>query len=319
MSITEEQIQEFKETGLLVIDEVLTQDEVENARNNLHKQLLHFNIDHTSIINQEAKSKDLIKFYEPRLKSPASRIFYSKWKLLDVHLHNNVIKNMNTLLNATYNSNSKDFQHPFGKFNKSLCYVDRICYRLPDHIYSEGGLSLHLDRNPLDPYLLNSKTPLKKWRPIQAFVSLTDQYGGESGGLRVVKNFHKTIDDYFSKSSIIDKCEGGEFFRMHGHNYDSLHKECHPVNAPAGSLVLWDNKLPHETCDKLTSLDTREVVYVGFLPSVEINKKYVAEQLNAIKQNIPPPAYITDKKETSDRDWDEKDLNLDQKHCLGFL
>ncbi len=30
----------------------------------------------------------------------------------------------------------------------SLVYFDRICWRLPDHIQSEGGLGLHLDLNP---------------------------------------------------------------------------------------------------------------------------------------------------------------------------
>ena len=34
-----------------------------------------------------------------------------------------------------------------------LLYIDRVCYRLPDSVQAEGGLGLHLDRNPLDPYL----------------------------------------------------------------------------------------------------------------------------------------------------------------------
>jgi hypothetical protein len=45
---------------------------------------------------------------------------------------------------------------------------------IKDVVHSEGGLSLHLDRNPLDPYLLLSGG-LEKWRPIQGFVCLTGE------------------------------------------------------------------------------------------------------------------------------------------------
>lgn len=56
-------------------------------------------------------------------------------------------------------------------------------YRLPDHIQAEGGLGLHLDRNPYDPYLLCPTVTKKllKYRPIQSWIGLTDHYGSKSG------------------------------------------------------------------------------------------------------------------------------------------
>jgi hypothetical protein len=48
-----------------------------------------------------------------------------------------------------------------------------VHWRLPDIIKQEGDLSGYFDRNPYDPYLMKSGD-LKKWKPIQAFVSLTD-------------------------------------------------------------------------------------------------------------------------------------------------
>ena len=37
-------------------------------------------------------------------------------------------------------------------------------------------------------------------------------------------------------------------------------------------MVLWDYRLPHATSDRLEGSDSREVVYLGFLPSVEVNE-----------------------------------------------
>ena len=77
----------------------------------------------------------------------------------------------------------------------------------------EGGLNLHLDRNPHDPYLEKS-TGLSKWLPIQAIVCLTDHYDGDSGGLKVVPGFHKEIVKYFHESGKASSCSSGEFYRL---------------------------------------------------------------------------------------------------------
>lgn len=324
--LTREQIEEYHKNGVLVIENVLTEEEIEAARRDLHKQLLTFGIDHDKVLNGEQKLNE-----DGRIKGSPSKIFYGKWKI-DVHLHDRVYAYVRALMEETYFMNTPPYNHPFGETNDILPYIDRICWRLPDHIRQEGGLSLHLDRNPFDPYLeklydkLDSdyKSGLKKWRPIQAFISLTDQFGSQSGGLRVVKGFHTRIDQYFSK--LKPECSsGGEFYRMGDKSHTLLQKELEPINAPKGSLVLWDNRLPHATTDLYEGFDSREVVYVGWLPNTNLNKKYWLEQAICIKKNIPPPAYMDREKnpknhdyEKADRDWELNDLSPEQKIMLGL-
>lgn len=200
----------------------------------------------------------------------------------------------------------------------------------------------HLDRDPVDPYLLHVKpkpaggadkaahgsisavaaaaspvaSGLSKWRPIQAFVCLTDHFGGDSGGLRAVSGFHKRIDAYFS-GKVSEG--GGEFFRMHHHQHEPLQKACQPVVAPAGAMVFWDNRLPHATAAKLAGHDTREVVYTGFLPDVPLNRAYILRQLAAIRANRAPPAYEdSSKPDKSDRNWEATQLTSEQSELLGF-
>lgn len=307
--ISQEQIDEYKRDGVIVIENVLSDDEVEKARNGLHSQLLEHGIDHDKVLSGEQILEE-----GPRLKGIASRIFYNKWKI-DVCLHENVYGNMKKLMDATYLTDKiAGFENPFGHSDDILSYIDRVCWRLPDCVRSESGLGLHLDRNPYDPYLFGCGG-LKKWRPIQAFVTLTDHYGSESGGLRVVKGFHNEIDSYFTGK---EKSNGGEFYRLDSLNHMVLSKRLEPINAPKGSLVCWDNRLPHATCNKLGGYDTREVVYVGWLPNVEINRIYCKQQLNNIRENIPPPAYCDRGDNIKDRNWDEKDLTGLQRRMLGI-
>jgi len=175
-----------------------------------------------------------------------------------------------------------------------------------------------MDRNPVDPYLFQS-TGLTKFRPIQAFVTLTDHFGGNSGGLQIVKRFHKIILEFFSKDNSLGTGEGGEFFRMNSPKYAKLEKDLETVQAPAGSLVCWDNRIPHATCEHLAGYDTREVVYCGFLPNLEINRKYVQLQQAEILKNAAPPSYASsDSKEKVDRDWEESELTPLQRRALLF-
>jgi len=302
----------------VVIEGVLTEEMVEKARISLHEQLKALGVDHDKVLTGEETVED-----GPRIKSKAARIFYAKWKLLDIQLNPRVWETAKDLLTATYSTGkTPGFEHPFGKVieepESMLCYIDRVCWRLPDCIKAEGGLKLHMDRNPLDPFLLKS-TGLSKFRPIQAFVTLTDHYGGSSGGLQVVKGFHKIIDDFFSKDKSLTPGEGGEFFRMNSPKYAKLEKELITIQAPRGSLVCWDNRLPHATCEHLSGFDTREVVYCGFIPHTEINAKYIQQQREVIGMNKAPPAYASsDDKETVDRDWDINDLSVGQRNALLF-
>lgn len=311
--ITDDHINEYHENGVVVVENVLNDEEIIKVRNDLHNQLLLYGLDHSKILSGDQIIDDTIN--GPRIKGKQSNIFYPKWKI-DLQLDNKIYQCAKKLMLNTYSSENLEYIHPFGKSDDVIAYIDRICYRLPDIIRAEGGLGLHLDRNPFDPYLLKS-TGLKCFRPIQSFLNLTDHYSGDSGGLRVIKGFHKKIDDFFSLDNF-EENEGGEFFRMTSKKYSYLWNQCQPIIAPKGSLVFWDNKLPHATCQKLYGIDTREVIYMSFIPNVNLNKKYAQEQWDCLINNISPPMYLDPKrKEKADRNWEIKELTDIQKHILG--
>jgi len=106
---------------------------------------------------------------------------------------------------------------------------------------------------------------------------------------------------------------------MNSPKHAKLEKELIAVQAPAGSLVCWDNRIPHATCDNLSGYDTREVVFCGFLPHIEINHQYIEKQRESIRKNKAPPAYeSSDKNETVDLDWDDAELTEAQRNALLF-
>lgn len=314
--LTEEQIKEYDDTGLLIIESLFSPQEVEEIRNKMHNKMMTQGIDHHQILNKTVEYTDGV-----RKKSKLSRTFYAKWKI-DAHLDERIYDIMRQLLVSTYGCNKdKNYENPYGPFDDIIAYIDRICWRLPDNVRAEGGLGLHLDRNPWDPYLTSTQNGLKKWRPIQAILVLTDHWGTDTGGLQIVSGFHKEIDNYFSKNSSNDTHNvslGGEFYRMNSKTHAKIEKRLQPVNAPKGSLICWDNRLPHATTSRLSGSDTRECIYSAFLPKVPLNISYCEQQRNNIIKNIPPPAYLDDDDEKSDRDWDLKDLSDLQKKLLGF-
>ncbi|RYH06916.1 hypothetical protein EON65_42295 [archaeon] len=127
---------------------------------------------------------------------------------------------------SSSNDSSDLWKHPYCEFDsdKAYMFIDRVCFRLPTHLSdaiaeekrgggkcdatstiskvhtSDGSkpskgkkskslqrsLTPHLDCCPQDMY-----NNLNKWRPIQAFVSLTDTLMPNEGGLEAARGFHK--------------------------------------------------------------------------------------------------------------------------------
>lgn len=295
---------------------MLSENEIVHAREGLHNQLLNdFGINHYDILEKKIEPPNVV-----RNKSVSSKIFYNKWKI-DILTNYHIYKIYKELMNNTFSSSKlKGYEHPFGYSDDVVPFIDKICWRLPDTIQFEGGLSLHIDRNPLDPYLLKFNR-LKRFRPIQSFISLTDSYGSNGGGLKVIKGFHKIIDDYFSKDLNLKNdpsLEAGEFFRLHSKKYAKLLNVLEPVNVPRGSLVLWDNRLPHATCDYLDGFDTREVVYLSYIPNIELNKKYHTLQSEHLIKNYYPPVYFENKNQFCDLNFNINTLSEFQKNILGI-
>ena len=63
------------------------------------------------------------------------------------------------------------------------------------------------------------------------------------------------------------------------------------VVAPAGSMVLWDNRLPHGTAETHDGPDTREVLFMTFLPDVPRNRAYALAQLSCYNDKKLPPDF----------------------------
>lgn len=211
-----------------------------------------------------------------------------------------------------------DFPLIRGPFSpeKGYAYIDRMNFRLPDSVQPQGGLGLHLDTNPWDKH----QALESKWRPVQCSIALTDHLDWCSGGLEVVKGFHREINSYFDERKAFKDNSKGLFYRLNKSQHASLHKRITTVVAPKGSIVLWDNRIPHKTADKLDGSDTREVVFATFLPDVKINREYAQNQKKCFLANVFPPDF--DRKKKGQVDYADRDrtLKLDsfEKKLMGL-
>jgi Protein of unknown function (DUF1479) len=60
------------------------------------------------------------------------------------------------------------------------------------------------------------------------------------------------------------------------------------IPCKAGDMVFWDYRIPHSNSYKNESNITREAVYIGLLPNVELNAAYIKDQLTRYKMGIVP-------------------------------
>lgn len=281
--LSQDHLDHFLLHGFCCIEHVLSESAVQDARDAFHSELARSGIRHDEILSRDPTALHDLSVAR-RTGEGAANLFYAPFKM-DIQLTPEMRAIWKTVLDAVASTSPPT---PFGPHTDILPYIDRTCYRLPDHLGAEGGLGLHLDRRPGPKGLQN----IKKYRPVQGFVTLTDHYGPESGGLQLVRGFHHEFDSFFKEGAYAEE-SAGEFFRMHGKSYTKLQEKLETLDVPAGTLVLWDNRLPHATCTKLSGFDTREVVYLSYLPNVPLNVEYARCQAEAYVLNQPPPAYNT--------------------------
>jgi hypothetical protein len=228
---------------------------------------------------------------------------------------------------SSSSSSSSLWWSPYGSFDysKGYMYIDRICYRLPTKIAGKLGEQINGDRKKkksrsiqrsLTPHLdccpdtffdnndtETTKTSTKKWRPIQCFVSLTDNLEADTGGFEAAKGFHKDFQQWSqtrvptivvqkkkdgsrTDTAIPAACVGEYTHMRPKEDRDVMDRVCH-IPVPAGSAVFWDNRIPHSNAYKHHGTIPRAVVYCSFLPDVELNRCYVQNQLLNYKQNRP--------------------------------
>jgi hypothetical protein len=244
---------------------------------------------------------------------------------------------------SSSSSSSSIWWSPYGSFDysKGYMYIDRICYRLPTKIAEKLGEQINGDskkkkkkklrsiQRSLTPHLdccpgtffdknqnqnqhdtaktttteTKTKTETKKWRPIQCFVSLTDNLEANTGGFEAAKGFHKDFHKWSQTripTIVIQKNKDGsrtaipipaacvgEYTHMRPkEDREVMDRVCH-IPVPAGSAVFWDNRIPHSNAYTHNGTIPRAVVYCSFLPDVELNRCYVQNQLLNYQQNRP--------------------------------
>jgi hypothetical protein len=323
--LTEEQIQTFANDGVLVVENVLTSEELESSRNGLHQTLAQLSVDTDDLIGTGHALRYLSS---TNGSGGVLDIFYDEWKMRIAS--NPTLFSMTCQLWDTAYCHSGETAesldktqrfkwHPYGEFdcNKGYMFIDRIGYRLPTALAEQLGTQLEthsgLKRNSslqrsLTPHLDccpdNLFTDKSKWRPIQCFVSLTDTVEPNAGGFEVATGFHHDFADWAKRrpptvvtrkqkdGTSVSECFPapciGEYTHIRPREDRNVMDRVQHVPVPAGSAVFWDNRLPHANAYRHDGNVPRSVVYCSFLPDVPINRLYAEKQLQKWKEGRNP-------------------------------
>ena len=363
-----EQVFTYLNDGVLVVDNLLSPYEVSDAQTSLAQTLLDdLNVD---VSNLDETGHNLTKASSTNGAGGVLDIFYPLWKM-KIATNEKLFRMTCQLWKEAYCNGEKedDVQwHPFGTFdcNRGYMYIDRIGFRLPTEVAERIGeansnneevnnasattkkkkkkrpraiqrsLTPHFD---LCPETYHSVTNKNKWRPIQCFVSLTDNLLPNTGGFEAAPGFHREFHSWVQRGrrlSCSDDDENvagknrapskqqpcvGEYTHVHDR---SLMKRVQHIPVKAGSVVFWDNRLPHgnsyrndniydptihSAAAPLESCGARAVVYCSFLPDISINRTFVERQLIDWKMGRAPRVGDRWMKQDDDEDYDRNQNN----------
>mmetsp|Transcript_12413 Transcript_12413/g.29099 ORF Transcript_12413/g.29099 Transcript_12413/m.29099 type:complete len:337 (+) Transcript_12413:189-1199(+) len=284
-----------------VVLPALTEEEVANARAGLHKSLSTVGVD---VNNLEATAPNIR--YAGNGVGGIVEMYYQEWKLA-LHQHPKLFGTVAALWNATYASGkTPGYETPLGSFDPSrgYIYIDRAGFRIPDRIIQmypvedraqplQFGVHPHFDCDPLALWGAAARAETTgmapRWRPLQAFVSLTDSLIGNEGGFEAVPGFHKHFEEYFRQRPWGQN--NHEFYSLVPGAHDDVLSMFRHIDVQAGDIVVWDWRLAHSNAHKHTGDGTREVVYLGYLPDVHLNHDYAEEQADKYKHGEAPPDF----------------------------
>lgn len=284
MSFSQQNVEEFISRGILVIPQVLTSDEIQQARKGFHDQLSSEGV---NVNDLDATACNLKKLSSTGGSGGILDIFYSPWKLA-LNEHPKIIALMQQLWKSTYCCPHSSFYHPFGEIDshQGYIYIDRVCCRVPDAVSELHGddssgkkkkkktlqrsLTPHLDCCPHKLYGHSDKEH-PKWRPIQAFVSLTDTTAANEGGFEACPGVHARFDDWVANRAPTSSSSGevlpppcvGEFTPIRPKEDADILSLFEHIPCRAGDLVVWDYRIPHANSRYNLTDRCREVVYLG--------------------------------------------------------
>lgn len=342
--LTEEQLQEFIQNGVLVVDGILNPSEVREAQAGLSRTLAHYGVDTNSL---RSTGHNLNRLSSTNGSGGVLDIFYPGWKM-NVATNERLFHATCQLWDAAYCHDGEKLEkvkddekfkwHPYGPFDckRGNIYIDRIGYRIPskiaEDIASQGckaSLSKKKKKRPiqrsLTPHLdccpdtFNSLTNKSKFRPIQCFVSLTDNLEPNTGGFEAAPSFHRTFQAWAKSRPMTTftetKRDGrkverhrrapcvGEYTHIRPREDMAVMDLVRHVPVRAGSAVFWDNRIPHANAYRNDGDEARAVVYCSFLPDVPLNKKFVRRQLENWKcRRRPTDQWIEVGEETAQND-----------------
>jgi hypothetical protein len=227
MKLTAAQIQTFSKDGVLVVENLLSLDELNAAIAGLSETLLEHSVDPADL---EQTGHVLTSLSSTNGSGGVLDLFYDEWKLQIIATHPDLFAATTQLWEAAYCHNNEQKQdlvatndvykwHPYGSFDctKGYMYIDRIGYRIPTKLAHELGTKARLHATAMPPTSRRKKIPpiqrsltphldccptsmfapdAKKWRPIQCFVALTDALEPNHGGFEAALGFHLSFEEW---------------------------------------------------------------------------------------------------------------------------
>ena len=187
----------------------------------------------------------------------------------------------------------------------------RVCFRLPTAVINDiaekttgqskkkskllqRSLTPHLDCCPHSMFSSSSR----KWRPIQAFVALTDNLEPDTGGFEACVGFHREFEAWsMSRKPSLKPISGraisdasstavsipppcvGDFTPIRPLEDKEVIDRFVSIPYKAGDLICWDYRIPHANSRFNLSPIAREAIYIGLLPAIPLNKGDLAHVL----------------------------------------
>lgn len=248
----------FVRDGVVVISDVLSDTEVREALEGFQRSLMEKGCDTSQLSSTASALKGLSSTHG---SGGILDIFYEEWKL-KLNEHPAIVSAIQSLWAVTYANLDEDgtgiYSHPYGPFEpyQGYLYIDRVCFRVPTPVSALHGeskkkklqrsLTPHLDCCPHNMYGKGSK-----WRPIQAFICLTDSILPEQGGFEACLGHHRGFDKWAAERRV-GKDGGaapcvGDFTPIRPVEDKEILDRMTHVPCKAGDLVCWVSRLQFST------------------------------------------------------------------------
>jgi hypothetical protein len=251
--LTKQQIGTYLDDGVLVVENVLSSEGLQLARDGLQETLRRYGV---RIEEDPTSAKHLVALSSTNGSGGVLDLFYEPWKF-KVSLHPKLFAITSQLWEAAYLVHPiGPIPRPHGSFDvtKGYMYLDRIGYRLPTVLARTAGsqkrpiqrsLTPHLDCCPETFYDVGKAA---KWRPIQCFVSLSDTLLPDHGGFEAVKGFHREFHTWKHQRGVysnnVDNPPSciGEYTHIRPKEDKAIMDRVEHIPVSAGSAVFWDQR-----------------------------------------------------------------------------